>query len=450
MNTNIWIELLRHAAEALAAVALQPFIYVAIAMILLHYRDQTATERLLFAVRLHAYGRETWNRVWTGIVAGLAASAAMLALGAALQPETLAILWVVSVAAVWIRFRFLCLAYAVGVAGALHGLSSIPAVADGLEAIGAGVVADWLQAIDVPSLLSVVGVLHLGEALLIGWTGGRSAMPVFLEGKRGKPVGGYKLQQYWPVPLLLLAPAPAENAAWMFGLVESSSSLLPWKLPFGDGLWESGWWILPFPVLIGFSSLTVSKLPRDKARESARNVALYGTFALLLAFAAEWMPAIAVPAALLALALHEGLVWLDGWLESQRRPLYVHDDRGLKVLAVLPASPAAGLGIQPGEIVRKVNGMPVRSRAELHAALRSNPAFCKLEVLDIRGEVRFLSRSLYAGEHHQLGLLLCPDDEAPYTAAPGPAGLWAVLSPRRARRGHGGASSVRSQEAQDA
>lgn len=262
-------------------------------------------------------------------------------------------------------------------------------------------------------------------------------MPVFFEGKRGKPIGVYRLQQYWPVPLLLLAPAPAAGASWMFGLVDASSTPLPWEPLLGGGSWASGWWLLPFPVLIGFGSMTLSRLPGAAARENASRIAIYGILVLGMALLAAWLPVAAAPAALLTLLLHEVLIRLDGWLEARKQPLYVHDERGLKVLAVLPGSAAEAMAIAPGEVLRKVNGMQVRTRSELHAALRENPAFCKLEVLDLQGEVRFLSRTLYAGQHHQLGLVLCPDDEAPYMAIPGPTGLWALLRTRRARRGGG-------------
>lgn len=120
------------------------------------------------------------------------------------------------------------------------------------------------------------------------------------------------------------------------------------------------------------------------------------------------------------------------------------------MLAVLPGSPAEELGIRAGESIVKVNGVPVPTKEDLHAALRINPAFCKLEVLNLAGESKFLQRAIYAGDHHQLGAILAPDELAPAAVRLQPLSLLQLLRPRtsaRAVRGARGATPAPQREA---
>jgi S1-C subfamily serine protease len=104
-------------------------------------------------------------------------------------------------------------------------------------------------------------------------------------------------------------------------------------------------------------------------------------------------------------------VWYSAREETSQSPLFIHSEQGLKILAVLPGSSAAELGLQAGEIIHKVNLVPVLTKQELHQAMRLNPAFCRLEVINLEGNIKFVSRAIYAGDHHELGILLAPDAE---------------------------------------
>jgi predicted metalloprotease with PDZ domain len=84
------------------------------------------------------------------------------------------------------------------------------------------------------------------------------------------------------------------------------------------------------------------------------------------------------------------------------------------VLGVIPGSPAEALGITAGQTIVRVNGVRVAVKEDLHRALRQNPAYVKLELADENGEIRFMQRALYAGEHHQLGIILAPDEDVSY------------------------------------
>ncbi|NOU95136.1 serine protease [Paenibacillus sp. LMG 31456] len=401
----VFMEVAQRGLQALLQLFMHPFYYVGILFVILQYRRQILFERKLFHTKLHSLLTETWRALLWGWIGGLTASAAMAAVGATIQADAVLLLWVLSLLLLFIRVRFLCWAYAIGIIGVLQVVCG--AFASRLEPTS-GIMAwfmNTLLSLNMPSLLALIAILHLIEALLVRQQGAKTATPMFYASKRGKIVGGYNMQGFWPVVLFLLVP-----------LQGGSGIPLPWTPLVGGGLWNGGWTIISFPVMIGFAEMTMSRLPQEKARLSAKLLALYACSVLLLAFLAYVWPVLTVVASLGCILLHEGLRVYSRWDESKRIPYYVHDQRGLRILGILPGSAAAEMGLTAGEVIHKVNGIAVMTKQELFQAMQQNPAFCKLEVLNLAGESKFLKRALFSDEHHQLGIILAPDQDAMYYA----------------------------------
>jgi hypothetical protein len=374
----------------------------------------------------------TLSRVGAGLAAGFVLSVLSLAAGSALTAETLLAIWAGMLILALFKLRFICVAYAAGALGILQAVLTWT----GVQSLGSG---GWseavrvLLAIDVPALLFLAGLLHVAEGMLVRLQGAKSAIPLFLESKRGKPIGAYALSGVWPVPLLWMVPAAG-----------GGGFTLPWMPLFEDA---AAWSFAAFPVLIAFSDRTETYYPEQKAASAGRNLVIYGLLiAALAAGAAFWAP-LAVIASALAVVLHEGLIWYSRMREHGRAPLYVQDGSGVRILAVLPGTPAAELGLVSGETIRKVNGMPTRTKEELHDALERQSAFTKLEVVNREGEVKFLQRARYEGEHHQLGLVLAPDEAAVYVAAPRFYSFWQLMQNAGARRRQNAVWAVAEPEA---
>ncbi|WP_438447529.1 PDZ domain-containing protein [Gorillibacterium sp. sgz5001074] len=393
--------LLTGLGEAVLRLLIHPFFYLGLVLILLQYRRQIQLERKLFHVRLHYLFIEAWHLLLWGTAAGLGVSLVMGLLGAAVTAEAVLLLWGISLVLILFRIRFLCMAYAAGILGVVRCILDWVPGGSGSEAFGW--LYRWMDRVDVPGLLALAGVLHLAEALLVRTQGSRSASPLFYDSKRGKPVGGYHMYGFWPLALFLLVPVSG-----------GGGFELPWSPVFGSELATGGWTVMAMPVVLGFTERTLSRLPKEKARRSAGFLMAYALAVTGMALLAHWVAVLLLPAALLTIALHELLIWFSGWEESKRAPLFVHGLQGLKILAVLPGSPAAELGIEAGETIEKINGVRVRTREELHGAFQINPAFCRMEILNLEGQTKFVSRAVFAGDHHQLGVLLCPDDDARY------------------------------------
>lgn len=427
---DLLLEWLWNFSDAVVQLLLQPFYYIAIILIALQYRRQILLERRLFHARLHNWGRQTWITFLGGLFAGIGVSIVSLLFGMTLTTEGVLLIWAASILMMLFNVRYLCLAYATGVLGVVQFIVNLfPGAAPGGFA---GSLLDAIRDLNIPALLALTGVLHVAEALLVRWQGASFAGPLFYEGKRGRPVGGYQMQSLWPIPLFLLIPAGAGTAG----------SILPWTPLFGGDAWQGGFALIGLPVLIGFSEMTTSMLPQVKAKLTSSRLLFYGLLVLGVALVSRWWSPFTLAAALLTFALHEGLVWYSRFEEQNRSPYFVHPERGLKVLAVLPGSPAEELGIKIGETIIRVNGVAISAKEELHEALRMNSAFCKLEVLNLEGESKFVQRAIYAGEHHQLGVILAPDEDAPAVIRPGAPTLLQLLSPKRSAERRGAQSGV--------
>ncbi|RNB92606.1 PDZ domain-containing protein [Brevibacillus fluminis] len=389
--------------NGLVSFFLNPGLYLFILFIYLHYRKQMAFERQLFSARIQTPLIQTMRSIGMGIVGGLFVSVVSVGLGLVVRVQDMWLLSVIALILAIVRIRFLCLAYASGVLGLLHIIAGWMPELVHVQGLG----AVWQVLLDAKPLplLALAAILHLAEAFLVRWNGGKDASPLFMEGKRGRIVGAYELHSFWFTPLVLFVDVPTGWSVW-------HSALFPgWPLFSPDA---ASWSLLMLPAVTGYSDLTKAMPPKQKAGEIASQLGLYSLILLALAYGSSWLPGLLFLTALFALFGHEGMVFYSRWRENKLPPYYIQSSRGIKVMAVLPNTPAAEMGILPGEIIVKVNGVAVKEKAQLYPALQVNPAFCKLEVLTHGGEIKFLQCAIYAGSHHQLGIIVVPDAATQY------------------------------------
>ncbi|WP_018132059.1 PDZ domain-containing protein [Effusibacillus pohliae] len=385
-------------ARGFGGILLQPFFYVAILLVYLQYRRQVQLERKMFGVRVTSAESQTVRSLAYGILGGAAATLLIAGIGIVLNPTDFVYVWAVTVLLALFNLRFICFAYGGGILSVLAlGLKALPEYS-----IRWPWLADTyanLRALSVPHLLALVATLHLVEALLVWLQGKEGASPVFIQGKRGRLIGGFILQKFWVLPLAAV-------------VVTGSGGLQP-----------PAWWILlpaaavqglqifPIPAVLGYSGVALSRHPAEKAARTAGCLALYAIILLGLTLLGDrWVPALLWAAAVFSPAAHELLIKWDMQDEKVRQPRFVKPLQGLRILAVLPGSPAESLELKPGEVIVKANGVPVNTPFDLHFALNQNPAFIKLEVVDEQGEIRFAGKPRFTGEPHSLGLILVPDE----------------------------------------
>ncbi|MCK9905367.1 PDZ domain-containing protein, partial [Frankia sp. Cpl3] len=301
-------------------------------------------ERQLFSVRIQSPLAQTIRSIGMGLVGGLIVSVLAGGLGIVVQVPSLWILWILAVCLALIKLRFLCFAYAAGLLTILHGIARV--FPEGAGDQGLGMLLSWLRDADPVPILALDALLHLVEAMLVRWNAGRDASPLFIEGRRGRIIGAYQLQSFWLTPLFLLVQTTPESG--MTGMLYPG-----WPLFAND---VAAFGIMFLPAVTGFSDITQTMTPWRKARDIAKQLVLYAVILLALAYLSVLWPPLSLAAALFALFGHEGLFWLSRRAERQQTPYFIQSSSGVKIMAVIPGTPAEEMGILPGEIVVKVNG----------------------------------------------------------------------------------------------
>jgi len=416
---NVLGEALRMIGGALGALLTQPFYYIFLIGVLLHYRRQGILERKLFNIRIYVYAGRVLRTVVTGIIAGLLISIVMAFIGIHIETEIIWCIGIILILLSLFRLRYAHLTMALAVLTIIYMvLLSFPSWQ---PTGGIGSFISSIRHIDLPGLLAISVLLQLIEALLFRMQALRFSSPVVIEGKRGKPVGAYAMEAFWPVPLWLFIPSV-------------SGIVLPWTPLHGAQSWIDGVSLTALPVMIGCSVLTQTHLPQAKAQRIAKRLVQSGLIMVVFAALALWWAPIAIPAVIIAVILRECVMYFSRREETEQSPLFIRGLRGLKILDIIPYSPAAELGITAGESMYKVNGQLIHDPQSLHAALRINPAFCKLEVLNVEGESKFLQRAIYAGDHHQLGMIFAPDDQAVVSPDIQRLSAWHLLTKPRVQK----------------
>jgi len=369
-------------------------------MIVLHSIYQVTLERKLFLIRLHSPWLFIAESVIYGILGGAAASILIFLLGVNLNVRDLLGTWVISLILMLFNVRYVHFLYASGILSLFAYFTQTGLIR--WDLIGLPYLQEYLWETEISSLLALAGILHLAEALLLYVQRNQSLVPIIYHGKRGRLVGGMSLQRLWFIPLLILIPSTK-------GV---DLSFLPGWWPLFDGGMNDRRYSFAFiPVMMAYTNIIVRTLPKFSLRAAGRWLALFGIIIIALSYLTTLWPWMIVVCSLFTLFAYEAFLLYRFHREKNGRSAFSHANSGLSVLAVLPGSPADEMGILSGEIIAKVNGQPVHSTKEFYTALQQNAAFCKLEVINLEGNVKFVQRSLYSGEHHLLGIIFSPDEE---------------------------------------
>lgn len=385
--------------EMLPAIVLDPVIRPLFALLLglvaFQYVRVGYMERTLYGSEL----TPTWQRMTTaiacGVVGGLFGGLVMVVLGVTLEPGDVRFLWPVALVLALIQPRYLCFAYATG----LLSLSSL--------------LFGWPQ-VHIPGLVALVGVLHLAEGALVYLDGAEGATPVLARNGRGQVVGAYLLQRFWPVPaaILVLLALP--------GAVEQGGIEMPgwWPLiapAHPERLLQPEWVAVMLPLVagLGYTDVALTAWPSERARRMAGWLLAYSLTLIGLAWGAQREPALLWVAALATPLLHEAMVLLGLHRERWGTPVFAAPPDGLRVLAVLPRSPAGRMGLEPGDRIVTANGRPVRRPEDLREAAEPFGLALRLEV-ERRGRwVQLEGR--YGDPDQPLGVVLVPGPDQPVT-----------------------------------
>lgn len=248
---------------------------------------------------------------------------------------------------------------------------------------------------NVTAVALLIGLLLFIEMWLVYREGAELSSPQLVTSKRGLTIGEQVVQRLWIVPLMIPVPGDGVQsfAAW-------------WPIISGGETYS----LVLVPFLLGFSQRVQTGMPIYLVKWTAKRIGWLASVVSLLAIGSYWLKPLAIVSAVVAILWREWIALSAKLYEQKRPPYFTKRANGLVILGVLPDTPAHKMALSIGEVIVKVNGIPVVTEDEFYAALQQNRAFCKLEVLNESGEVHFAQTALFEGEHHELGLLFVRDE----------------------------------------
>lgn len=365
---------------------LNPLLYWFILITLFASLSRIKRERNQFGRRIFPIYDEWYNQRLKGLISGVLISIVMLLLGIGLHPLMLVGIIIFSILfTLNKRFSWLSSAYTYGfTAIALlfypYYQAYLPSLLD-----------QELTQLDWIIFTTLMGVFLVIEGLMISAVSQDQTFPELREGSRGKIIGQHRVKKITLIPLFLLWPVGS------LSLVSNWWPILEWdEFPYG---------LIIFPILIGFDFTVAGALPTKAAKRYSEFPILLGFLIIAMSLLSYYVEVLSLVTVVVAIVGREWIAYRFKQKDKHLPPIFAPLTNGLRVLAVLPSTPAVELGIEAGDLIKRVNGRSVSTTREYYEALQNNRAFCKLEIVDERGEVRFAQRAFYQGEHHELGVI---------------------------------------------
>lgn len=383
-----WLDIAGLIIQGTGLVLFEPMFWLVLALTGWQYWQLRRSQLRMFGVYGYNFLSQALHAGLLGAAGGIAGSFMLTLVGVTLNQLGLNYIWPVAVALMLINLRFLCFAYA-----------------GGLVAL-ANVLFGWPE-VNVPQVLALVAVLHITESILIALSGGYSAAPAVLRRSDGRHVGAFNLQNFWPLPLVLLAAVIVPAGSSPVGVnMPDWWPLLP---PPGETADGQSWQYVMIPVVaaLGYTDIAVASHPYRRRLLSARNLAGYSILLLAMALLSveyEWLRLFA---AFLSPAGHELLIRLDSRREMNGAPLFTPPGSGVMVLDTVPGAPARRAGLRPGDIICHAAGMAVNSREDLAAAIAYAPEEFSI-VLERKGQT-IRRQVAFIGQQRRLGVITVPE-----------------------------------------
>ena len=365
MVIAIWLELFRQIFLNIFRLEFILFFSFAVGIVALLYRKMDGAKKQLYDLKAKKTGGfwpEVLKATILGFIGGLIGSLLMVLAGVSLNSIGISYLWLLAIALFLVNPRYLCFSYAGGILSISYLLFGFPQI-------------------EVPQLMGLVAILHLVESLLILWSGHLGALPVYAYQAQGNVVGGFNLQRFWPIPLVIMMVVPYTATEMMpTGLISMPDWWPLIRSPLAAHP-NSIYAMLPVVAALGYGDLAVTDTPTGKSRWSAVRLAAYSVLLLFLAIMASYKPWVAWLAALFGPLGHELLILVGQQRELRGDPLYQWVPRGIMILDVYPSSVAAKMGLKSGDIVLAVNDYEVNNREELYHAGSINHYYLAVDYL---------------------------------------------------------------------
>lgn len=386
----VFIKLIPMILYHLISLFSQPIFWVVMLIIWFQFRRMAKMKSDFFNVPEESVIQPTILATIYGVFGGILGSFLLVFIGISVFEVGIQYLWMLAILFMLIEQRFMCFAYAGGMASLVNYFFGYPDIS-------------------IPQVMGLVAILHLVEALLILVSGHLGAVPIYVKDKDGRPVGGFNLQKFWPLPIVAMVAV-----------------VVPESYPLGEIMKMPDWWpliksklvqgneniiymLVPVIAGLGYGDIALTTHPRRKTSYSAFLLAIFSIILLGLSVLAANYPRLAILAALFAPLGHEMVIFLGRRHEFAGEPKFVSPNEGIMVLDLLNSSPLRSVGITTGDIILTLNGLTLNNSADLEYALQYAGSSFEIEFLS--GDKKVFKRKIVKGRSpgESLGLIIVPD-----------------------------------------
>ncbi|TRM13133.1 PDZ domain-containing protein [Lentibacillus cibarius] len=367
-----------------------PLVYWTVILIVFAGVRRIRKERKDFGLKLFDLFAE-WRNTWlTSVGFSLLLSAFALGVGIVFSKETILMLAIVTIVLSFsFRFTLLSPVYTIGISYLL--LLLLPFVLDGQTFAD----ISFSSSVNFVGLALLLALLLMAETVLLIQNSRSRTFPELKPGRRGLWIGVHHLKKVGFIPFFVLIPT---------GSITSFASFWP-SLTLNGEMYS----LALVPFVIGFDHIAQGTLPKKGAKAIARRVLILGLIVLFLAVGSVYAGWLSLAAIFIGIIGREYINYRHRMKDQAKVPFFNKNERGVKVLAVIPDTPAARLGITVGETITKANGKRINDMESFYYALQESGAFFKLEITGNNGEVRFVQSALYEEDHHELGVITTND-----------------------------------------
>ena len=406
-----WLDVFQMLFITTVAVFLEPLFWGILGIVAYQYWQMQKNQQAMFGLTGAPLGRQVMWAMLYGTIGGLMGSLVLTLVGVNIERMGFQYIWPLAVFLAMINIRFLCFAYAGGLVAIASAISGWPDV-------------------DVPQVLALVAALHVTESVLIAISGRYGSVPVILK-HGGRLVGAFNLQNFWPLPLVVLSTVAMKATALPEGVFHTPDwwPLLPLGIEPPAGF-EWVYVMMPVVAALGYTDMAISSTPEARRRKSALALALYSLSLLAMALLAAKFAWLKLPAALLSPLGHEFLVRRDNRMEMAGIPLYVPPERGVMVLEAIGDGIARQMGVRTGDVILEISGLETNRGGGLVRAIEWAPPLFEMKVLRGGQELKLDGR--FPPGPRMLGLILVPEGHETYyvTMSEGSGGPIAKLFQR--------------------
>ena len=339
----------------------------------------------------------TLSQISLGIIGGVIVSLMMSSLGIIFNENSgIEIMFMISILLLFIKKRFICFSYSGAVLGMISILSGILSNITNTES--------YIN-VNILSLMTFVGIMHVVEGVLVIFDGGRGAIPVF-SNRNDKIVGGFAYNRYWALPVAIfiafsgsissVTTSVVDTPNW-WPIINRAETLLILSTAIIGAI--------PLYGVIGYNSVSFTKDKIKKPIYSGVGILIYGVLLTLIAQVSQFGVVGQIVVIAFAPLGHEIMIRIQNKIEEAGKYIYVTDNDGVSVLEVSPTSPAYEAGIRRGDKIMEVNNVKTVSEVEIFKIVRDSIEEISFKIRRISGEMLDLT---IIPKNKRLGLLLVP------------------------------------------